>query len=261
MNTCWSRFRCAAVVGCLANTGGSLSLIFGAIGGAVCLPFFVCCSVVVFVSSRFRDDGCGGGPVPNEEEDKVVVCPKWGWWSFFLCRGGTPIVDCARPGRDCATRDFVELIVVLVAFVSVFVDISARIARSLDLVWFSRNAPLRLVFDRKRSEGDGEGPPRSRGGRRLFCVAAPKTVVVGPAARAFGRRSSPPPPPLRLGDEGGRPHMTTYDRCDGRQTVTSRGVVYFFFRFLFLSSSFSLLGGIIIIKWVGGHAVCEVLHL
>ena len=174
MNTCWSRFRCAAVVGCFANTGGSLSLIFGAIGGAVCLPFFACCSVVVFVSSRFRDDGCGGGPVPNEEEDKVVVCPKWGWWSFFLCRGGTPIVDCARPGRDCATRDFVELIVVLVAFVSVFVDISARIARSLDLVWFSRNAPLRLVFDRKRSEGDGEGPPRSRGGRRLFCVAAPK---------------------------------------------------------------------------------------
>ena len=130
MNTCWSRFRCAAVVGCFANTGGSLSLIFGAIGGAVCLPFFACCSVVVFVSSRFRDDGCGGGPVPNEEEDKVVVCPKWGWWSFFLCRGGTPIVDCARPGRDCATRDFVELIVVLVAFVSVFVDISARIVPS-----------------------------------------------------------------------------------------------------------------------------------
>ena len=108
---------------------------------------------------------------------------------LFLCRGAPSSI--ARPGRDCATRDFVELIVVLVAFAPVFVDISARIARSLDLVWFSRNAPLRLVFDRKAKETAKDHPAPEE--EDDFGVAAPKTVVVvvvvvvvvGPAARVW----------------------------------------------------------------------------
>jgi hypothetical protein len=64
------------------------------------------------------------------------------------------------------TRDFDEIVVVVVVVVVVvfvlFVDISARIARSLERVWFSCNAPWRLVFDRGRGEGEGGGGRRGR---------------------------------------------------------------------------------------------------
>jgi len=61
------------------------------------------------------------------------------------------------------TRDFDEIVVVVVVVVVfvLFVDISARIARSLERVWFSCNAPWRLVFDRGGGRGEGGG-----GGRR-----------------------------------------------------------------------------------------------
>ena len=138
------------------------------------------------------------------------------------------------------TRDFDEIVVVVVVVVVVvfvlFVDISARIARSLERVWFSCNAPWRLVFDRGGGRGEGGG-----GGRRgrLFdenkagdddddddekeeeddddgCRLGGSRLSLLPLSRAGPEED----------DEGGRPHISS-------SLSFCRVRVFFYFRFFF----------------------------